>query len=135
MALQAHLGKLSDDPDALLFTGKTGKALHYNAWRRWHFDPAVEAAGLEDVTPHDLRATHATQVADRHGVMAAARRLGHSNASVTTRHYARAVEGRDREIAEGLDTERGTENGPGDHLERTWHDEDDEDPPGVLAKV
>jgi integrase len=74
-ALRSHLDRLSDDPDALLFTGKTGKPLHYNAWRRWHFDPAVNAAELEDVTPHDLRATHATWVADRHGVMAAARRL------------------------------------------------------------
>ncbi|MEU8058787.1 tyrosine-type recombinase/integrase [Microbispora bryophytorum] len=78
-ALRSHFGRLPEDPDALLFTGRTGKALHYNAWRRWHFDPAVEAAGLKDVTPHDLRATHATWVADRHGVMAAARRLGHSN--------------------------------------------------------
>ncbi|GAA3143168.1 site-specific integrase [Planomonospora alba] len=106
-ALQARLDKLTDDPEALLFTGRTGKPLHYNSWRRWHFDPAVEAAKLTDVTPHDLRATHATWVADRHGVMAAARRLGHSNASVTTRHYARAVEGRDKEIAEALDVQAG----------------------------
>ncbi|MBE3012289.1 tyrosine-type recombinase/integrase [Microbispora sp. NEAU-D428] len=105
--LKARLSKLPDDPDALLFTGRTGKPLHYNAWRRWHFDPAVEDAKLKDVTPHDLRATHATWVADRHGVMAAARRLGHSNASVTTRHYARAVEGRDKEVAEALDVQAG----------------------------
>ncbi|MEV0594470.1 tyrosine-type recombinase/integrase [Nonomuraea cavernae] len=103
--LRDHLAMLPSDPDVLLFTGKTGKPLHYNAWRRWHFDPAVSDAGLDDVTPHDLRATHATWVADRHGVMAAARRLGHSNASVTTRHYARAVEGRDKEIAEAFDGE------------------------------
>ena len=63
------------------------------------------AAGLGHVTPKDLRATHGTWVADRHGVMAAAKRLGHSNASVTTRHYARAVEARDAQIADDLDSE------------------------------
>jgi integrase len=44
--------------------------------------------------PHD---------ADSHGVMVAAHRLGHANASVTTRHYARAVDGRDAEVAKHLD--------------------------------
>ena len=61
--------------------------------------PAVKAAGLEDVTPHDLRATHGSWVARSHGIMAAAKRLGHSNANVTTRHYAREVDDRDAEIA------------------------------------
>ncbi len=70
------------------------------------FDRAVERAGLADVIPHDLRATHGTWVADSHGVMVAARRLGHSNASVTTRHYARAVDGRDAEVATFLDERR-----------------------------
>jgi integrase len=74
-----------------------------------YFDPAVRAAvraaGLEHVTPKGLRAPHGTWVADRHGVMAAAKPLGHSNASVTTRHYARAVEARDAEIAEGFGKE------------------------------
>lgn len=68
-----------------------------------HFDPAVAAAGLTDVTPHDLRASHGTWVADRYGVMTAAHRLGHSNASVTTRHYARPVAGRDAEVATASD--------------------------------
>ncbi|WP_446218138.1 hypothetical protein [Micromonospora sp. IBHARD004] len=36
----------------------------------------------------------------------AARRLGHANASVTTRHYARAVDGRDAEVAQHLDASR-----------------------------
>lgn len=43
------------------------------------------------MTPHDLRATHASWVADSHGVLVDARRFGHANASVTTRHYARAL--------------------------------------------
>ncbi len=63
-------------------------------------------AGLVDVTPHDLRATHGSWVADSHGVLVAARRLGHANASVTTRHYARAVDGRDAEVAQHLHASR-----------------------------
>lgn len=138
-AFRKHLDTMTDkDPSALLFVGKTGKPLHYNAWRTWQWDPAVKAAGLEDVTPHDLRATHATVVAKRHGIMAAAARLGHSNASVTSRHYARTVEGTDDEIAAAFDVDRAdtkgvpSEEDPED-LAREWHDGDDDDPPGVPA--
>ncbi|MFI6937407.1 tyrosine-type recombinase/integrase [Streptomyces sp. NPDC050287] len=106
-ALAKRLGKyieqLPDGDDALLFTTPAGKPLRYNQWRKVYFDPAVSAAGLTDVTPHDLRASHGTWVADRYGVMTAAHRLGHSNASVTTRHYARPVAGRDDQVAEAAD--------------------------------
>ncbi len=63
----------------------------------------VTAAGPDDVTPHDLRATHASWVADSHGVLVAVRRLGHANASVTTRHYARPLDERDAQVAAHLD--------------------------------
>ncbi|GHJ56878.1 hypothetical protein Nm8I071_61850 [Nonomuraea sp. TT08I-71] len=43
---------------------------------------------------------------ERPGVLVAARQLGHVDASVTTRHYARAVDGRDAEIAQHLDASR-----------------------------
>lgn len=99
-------GQVPADPDALLFTGRTGKPLHYNAWRTWTWDPAVKAAGLVGVTPHDLRATCGSWVAEEYGVLEAARRLGHSSASVTTRHYARALDGGDSAVAAGLDARR-----------------------------
>ncbi|MGW4765734.1 tyrosine-type recombinase/integrase [Streptomyces pseudogriseolus] len=102
--LGAYLEELPGGDDALLFTTPAGKPLRYNQWRKAYFDPAVSAAGLADVTPHDLRASHGTWVADRYGVMTAAHRLGHSNASVTTRHYARPVAGRDDQVAEAADT-------------------------------
>lgn len=93
-------------PDALIFfAGRTGGPIHYQRWRASYFNPAVEAAGLVDVTPHDLRASHATWVAETHGIMAAAQRLGHAHASVTTRHYARALPGRDAEVAASFDAE------------------------------
>ncbi|MFL6138883.1 MAG: hypothetical protein ACJ74O_13940 [Frankiaceae bacterium] len=54
--------------------------------------------------PHDLRASHATWIIDSgRTVMDAAARLGHNVASVTTRHYARTVSGRDQDIAESMD--------------------------------
>jgi hypothetical protein len=50
-----------------------------------------------------LNSANAEQGSYLHGAMAAAKRLGHSNASVTTRHYARAVEALDAEIADGFE--------------------------------
>ncbi len=110
--LDAHVPA---DPDALLFTGRTGKPQRYNAWRTWTWDPAVGAAGLVGVTPHALRATCASWVAEQHGVLEAARRLGHSSASVTSRHYARALDGGDVAVAEALDGRRGELPTPSPH--------------------
>ncbi|MEU5486951.1 site-specific integrase [Streptomyces sp. NPDC020196] len=131
--LAAYLEDLPGGDDALLFTNTAGRPLRYNQWRKAHFDPAVAAAGLTDVTPHDLRASHGTWVADRYGVMTAAHRLGHSNASVTTRHYARPVAGRDAEVAtasdawfEGHDRTQGARKG---------HEDDDDGTSGVPVGV
>ncbi|MBQ0897134.1 site-specific integrase [Micromonospora sp. U56] len=107
--LREHLVTLPDGPDVFVFPGRqahtSDRQQSYHGFRR-RFNVAVRSAGLVDVTPHDLRATHASWVADSHGVLVAARRLGHANASVTTRHYARAVDGRDAEVAQHLDASR-----------------------------
>lgn len=58
------------------------------------------------VSPHALRATHATLVASQHGIFAAAERLGHSNASITSLHYARVQPGTEDKVADWLDTLR-----------------------------
>ncbi|MGI5469901.1 tyrosine-type recombinase/integrase [Streptomyces sp. CA-132043] len=143
--LRKHLdSECGKGAEALLFVGSTGKVLRYNDWRKSHFDKAVKAAGLTDVTPHDLRATHATWVADRHGVMAAAKRLGHSNASVTTRHYARVVDGRDADVARTMHSEyeaaagadaasSGTPDASAPDLARSWHEDDDDGEAGAPA--
>lgn len=131
--LGRYLDALSGEEDTLLFTNSTGRPLRYNQWRKAHFDKAVAAAGLKNVTPHDLRASHGTWVADRFGVMTAAHRLGHSNASVTTRHYARPVAGRDTEVADASDAWFGghaREDGA-----RQGHDDDDDGTAGFPARV
>jgi integrase len=116
--LREHLaGRVASEPEALLFVGRTGQPLHYNAFRRWTWDPAVLPTGLVGVTPHDLRATCASWVADTAGVLEAAKRLGHARTSVTTRHYARPVEGRDRDVAGRLDELRPPRRSPGDALD------------------
>ncbi len=96
--LTEHLVGLPSDPRALLFTSSVGGPVRYRSFKRYAWAPAIEATGLHDVTPHDLRATCASWIAEQHGVMAAARHLGHSSASVTTRHYARARQGVDAAI-------------------------------------
>jgi len=45
--------------DSLLFTAQKGGPLHYSRWRTF-FDRAAAAAGLEGLTPHDLRRAYAT---------------------------------------------------------------------------
>jgi len=103
--LVRHLDDHVDgDPRALLFTGETGQPLRYSSVFRRAWQPAIEATGLYGVTPHDLRATHASWVIDGGGsVMDAAARLGHAAGTVTTRHYARPVAGRDAEVAARLE--------------------------------
>jgi integrase len=104
--VREQLATVPDDRDAFVFPGRQRHTTHrqqsYHGFRR-RFVQAATAARLADVTPHDLRATHASWVADSHGVLVAARRLGHANTSVTTRHYARAIDKRDAEVAKHLD--------------------------------
>ncbi|MBV1856649.1 tyrosine-type recombinase/integrase [Catellatospora tritici] len=114
--LRARLADLADDPYVFVFPGRRAENAHlpqsYTGFKK-RFIRAVAVAGLAGVTAHDLRATHASWVADSHGVLVAARRLGHANASVTTRHYARPMDGRDGEVAEHLDRQRAQEKGSG----------------------
>jgi integrase len=87
-AVRHYLATMPNDPEVFVFPGRQehtkARQQSYSGFRR-RFRLAIAAAGLSDVTPHDLRATHASWVADSRGVLAAARRLGHANASGTTR--------------------------------------------------
>jgi integrase len=104
-ALTEHLARdVAASETAFLFPDSLGGALDYTNWIRHVWRPAVERAGLVGVTPHDLRASCASWVIDAGGsVMDAGARLGHAKGTVTTRHYARAIYGRDAEIATRLE--------------------------------
>ncbi len=126
--LERHLDTEVDArTDALLFTSQTGGPVRYRSLRR-SFDAACRRVGLVGVTPHSLRASCASWVAESDGVLEAARRLGHSRASVTTRHYARPMAGGDTVVADRLDQARqapragSTTPDPAADLARIWHE-------------
>lgn len=126
--LERHLdAAVGMTTDALLFTSTRGGPVRYRSLRR-SFDAACRRVGLVDVTPHSLRASCASWVAESDGVLEAARRLGHSRSSVTTRHYARPMAGGDTVVADRLDRARQAARAgaaaatPSPDLARIWHD-------------
>jgi integrase len=77
------------DADALVFTTWRGKPLRNLNWRRDVFDPAARDAGLEGLTPHQLRhAAASLAVAAGANVKAVQRMLGHASAAMTLDVYA-----------------------------------------------
>lgn len=73
----------------LVFTSPTGALINSNNWRRRVFDPAVKAARLGKMTPHDLRHTAVSIAVDSGAnVMAVAKMVGHEDARETLRTYA-----------------------------------------------
>jgi integrase len=73
----------------LVFPGPDGKYLPRPKSTRGWFAGAVDRAGVQKITPHDLRHTAASlAVSAGCNVLALARMLGHKDASVTLRIYA-----------------------------------------------
>jgi len=76
-------------PDELVFTTPNGAPLRNTNFRRRHWDKAVTAAGLDGLTPHDLRHTAASlAVAAGANVKSVQRMLGHASATMTLDVYA-----------------------------------------------
>lgn len=89
--------------DGLLFVTPAGTAIDQrNVYRRWI--AYRESAGLPPIRMHDLRHTATSfmlaQGASLHDVMKA---LGHASIAQTANTYGHLVEGRSREIADGMD--------------------------------
>jgi integrase len=95
-------GRNPDDP---IFTAPDGGVLRLGNWRVRFFDPARDAAGLGDLTPHDLRHTAASlAIASGANVKAVQRMLGHASAAMTLDVYA-GLFGDDLDaVAEALDS-------------------------------
>ncbi len=88
----AITGRTGADADSPLFTSPKGKPLHYSNFQRRVFAPACRRAGLNDVTFHDLRRTHATMlVAAGFDAKVVQDRMGHSSISTTLNFYAAAT--------------------------------------------
>jgi integrase len=76
-------------PDSLVFSTKHGMYLQRPKGSNGWLTRAVKAAGVQMITPHDLRHTCASlAVSAGVNVLALARMLGHKDPSVTLRVYA-----------------------------------------------
>ncbi|MEJ6358420.1 site-specific integrase [Lactiplantibacillus plantarum] len=91
--------------DQLVFTSRLNKPINPSAVN-YHFRSLVEAAGIpkHKYVVHSLRHTHATLLLDaKVNPVEIAKRLGHSNSTVTLAVYSHAVVGRQEQIAKQFD--------------------------------
>ena len=85
--LAVHVG--GREPNDLVFAGLRGGVLRNLNFRRDVFDRAATAAGLDGLTPHELRHTaESLAVASGASVKAVQRMLGHASAAMTLDTYA-----------------------------------------------
>lgn len=100
--LAAHVaGKAPDD---FVFTSGRGGQLRLMNFRRRTFDVAAAAAGLDGLTPHELRHTAASlAVSSGANVKAVQRMLGHASAAMTLDVYAGLFEDGLDDVADRMD--------------------------------
>lgn len=95
--------------EPLFVAPRTGGRVEADSWRRRWFDAAVEAAGLGDVKPHDLRHT-AVSLAIHNGasIYDVQEMCGHSRVSTTLNIYGHLLDGHLDDVAARLDRALGT---------------------------
>jgi integrase len=87
-ALSTHLATYGTTPEGLVFSSPGGGMVARNGLAH-SWQSAVEATGLDGVTPHDLRHHYASVLlAGRESVVTVAARLGHASPTVTLNTYA-----------------------------------------------
>lgn len=114
-ALGHHLGRIADDPEALVFTAPRGGPVRYSNFRRRIWEPARDVAGndLRGITPHDLRHTCASLMrAAGADVKEIQQQLGHRNATVTLNTYTHLFEGDLEAVMDRLDAQVAGETRP-----------------------
>lgn len=106
--LRRHLAShVPDQPAALLFTGQTGQPLRASSFYRYIWSPALRAAEADGVTPHTLRRSVGSWLADSGmPILDIAAYLGHSRTHVTLKHYARSLDERGTRIAAAIENLR-----------------------------
>jgi integrase len=86
-AIRQRLVAVAGQPDeALLFVSRNGTPLTTNNVRR-RLRAALDAVGIEGVTPHAFRRTVATVLDRDGGTRLASEMLGHSSEDITRTHY------------------------------------------------
>jgi integrase len=87
-----------------VFTAPEGGPLRVPAWRRRFWSPAITAAGLDPLRPHDLRHTAvAFWIATGANPLEVSRRAGHSSTSFTLDRYGHLFPQADQALADRLD--------------------------------
>jgi integrase len=102
-AWAAHLGPVGP-ADAYVFTAKKGSLLRTSNFRIKVWLPAVRAAGLAPLRPHDLRHTAvALWIAAGANPKEVSARAGHTSVSFTLDRYGHLLPGHDDELRDRLD--------------------------------
>jgi len=87
--LRDHVAEFGLGSDDWLFPAPRGGLMPVRRFRARFWYPACDAAGIERVTPHQLRHLHASELIDAgRPLPEIAARLGHENPSVTMQVYA-----------------------------------------------
>ncbi len=103
-ALKAHIATIPAAPDAWVFPAPDGGVLRLASWRTRFWRPAVAAAGLAPLRPHDLRHTAvAIWIAAGLGPLEVSRRAGHASTSFTLDRYGHLFPGSEAESVAKLD--------------------------------
>jgi integrase len=101
--LAAHLGPVGP-ADAHVFTAEKGGVLRPSNFRTKVWLPAVQAAGLAPLRPHDLRHTAvALWIAAGANPKEVSVRAGHTSVAFTLDRYGHLFEGHDQELRDRLD--------------------------------
>jgi integrase len=118
--LSDHMTRFSaPGPDGFVFPGADGGALRASAWRRRHWGPAIKAAGLEPLRPHDL---HHTAVSLWIAAGATPKQIatwaGHTSVALVLDRYGHLLPGHEAAVLDALDALARTPPEPaGDLLE------------------
>jgi integrase len=91
-------------PDGLVFTAPEGGPLRLASWRRRFWLPAMKAAGVSALRPHDLRHTAvALWIAAGATPKEIAARAGHSSVVTVLDRYGRLLPGSEDRVNSALD--------------------------------
>lgn len=89
----------------LVFTDTEGKSLRRTNLQRRDLHRILKRAGLEDVTLHTFRHTHASLlIAAGVDIKTISRRLGHENINITLQTYGHLMPGQDERAADTMDS-------------------------------
>ncbi|MCU1497710.1 MAG: Site-specific recombinase XerD [Acidimicrobiales bacterium] len=104
-ALAHHLDRyVADDPDAHVFAGAEGGALRARAWRQRVWVPAIKAADVAPLRPHDLRHTAVSLwIAAGASPKQIAVWAGHTSVSIVLDRYGHLFPGNAEPVLEQLE--------------------------------